>query len=214
VPAQEQTPHVAVLDYGSGNLRSAVRALERAGAEVELTAEPAAAIAADGLVVPGVGAFAACMAGLSAVSARRVLAERRDAGRPTLGICVGMQVLFGEGVEHGVHTPGLAALPGTVARLEAPVVPHMGWNTVVAAEDSALFAGIAQSRFYFVHSYAVAAPAQLPGYRVTTAEHGRPFVAAVESPLLSATQFHPEKSGEAGIRLLRNWLTLLAGSAG
>jgi imidazole glycerol-phosphate synthase subunit HisH len=209
VPAQEQTPQVAVLDYGSGNLRSAVRALQRAGAEVELTAEPAAAIAADGLVVPGVGAFAACMAGLSAVSARQVLAERRAAGRPTLGICVGMQVLFGEGVEHGVHTPGLAALPGTVARLEAPVVPHMGWNTVAAPADSALFAGIAEARFYFVHSYAVAAPAQLAGYLVTTAEHGGSFVAAVESPLLSATQFHPEKSAEAGIRLLRNWLATL-----
>jgi len=121
-----------VLDYGSGNVRSAVRALERAGAEAELTAEPSVAIAADGLVVPGVGAFAACMAGLSAVSADRVLAERRAACRPTLGICVGMQVLFGEGVEHGVRTAGLAALPGTVARLDAPVVPHMGWNTVVA----------------------------------------------------------------------------------
>jgi len=202
---------VVVLDYGSGNVRSAVRALRRAGAEVELTGEPAAAIAADGLVVPGVGAFAACMTGLAAVSARQVLAERRAAGRPTLGICVGMQVLFGEGVEHGTHTPGLAALPGVVARLAAPVVPHMGWNTVCAPDDSALFAGVGDCRFYFVHSYAVAAPAELPGYRVTTAEHGKPFVAAVESPLLSATQFHPEKSGEAGIRLLRNWLGTLPG---
>jgi glutamine amidotransferase len=203
---------VVVLDYGSGNVRSAVRALQRAGAEVELTAEPSAAIAADGLVVPGVGAFAACMAGLAAVSARRILTERQAAGRPTLGICVGMQVLFGEGVEHDVHTPGLAALPGLVARLDAPVVPHMGWNTVVAPEDSSLFAGIRDARFYFVHSYAVAAPVELAGYRVTTAEHGKPFVAAVESPLLSATQFHPEKSGEAGIQLLRNWLAALCES--
>ena len=201
-----------VLDYGSGNVRSAVRALQRAGAEVELTVEPSAAIAADGLVVPGVGAFAACMAGLTAVSARRILTERQAAGRPTLGLCVGMQVLFDEGIEHGVHTPGLAALPGLVARLDAPVVPHMGWNTVVAPEDSSLFAGIGDARFYFVHSYAVAAPVELAGYRVTTAEHGKPFVAAVESPLLSATQFHPEKSGEAGIQLLRNWLAVLCES--
>ena len=200
---------VVVLDYGSGNVRSAVRALERAGGQVELTAEPAAAIQADGLVVPGVGAFAACMAGLSEVSARRVLAERRAAGRPTLGICVGMQVLFAEGVEHGVHTPGFAVLPGVVSRLDAPVVPHMGWNTVIAPADSTLFDGIANARFYFVHSYAVPASVELAGYRVTTAEHGSPFVAAVESALLSATQFHPEKSGEAGIRLLRNWLGTL-----
>jgi imidazole glycerol-phosphate synthase subunit HisH len=202
---------VVVLDYGSGNVRSAVRALQRAGAEVELTAAPAAAIAADGLVVPGVGAFAACMAGLTAVSARTILDRRREAGRPTLGICVGMQVLFSEGVEHGSYTPGLAALPGRVARLEAPIVPHMGWNTVSAPADSALFDGLGEARFYFVHSYAVAAPVELPGYRVTTAEHGATFVAAVESPLLSATQFHPEKSGAAGIQLLRNWLATLPG---
>jgi len=204
---------VVVLDYGSGNVRSAVRALRRAGAEVELTADAGAAVAAEGLVVPGVGAFAACMAGLDAVSARQILQRRRVAGRPTLGICVGMQVLFGEGVEHGVRTPGLAALPGTVTRLKAPVVPHMGWNTVTAPAGSVLFAGIGDQRFYFVHSYGVAAPVELPGYLVTTAEHGAPFVAAVESPLLSATQFHPEKSGESGIALLRNWLATLPRSA-
>jgi glutamine amidotransferase len=206
---EEQMSSVVVLDYGSGNVRSAVRALQRAGAEVELTADAAAAIAADGLVVPGVGAFAACMAGLAEVSAGRILDRRRALGRPTLGICVGMQVLFSEGVEHGTATPGLAELPGRVTRLEAPIVPHMGWNTVSAPADSALFAGVADARFYFVHSYGVAAPADLPGYRVTTAEHGASFVAAVESPLLSATQFHPEKSGAVGIQLLRNWLATL-----
>lgn len=199
---------VVVLDYGSGNVRSAVRALERAGADVVLTADPATAIAADGLVVPGVGAFAAVMDGLTAVSAQQILDQRSAAGRPTLGICVGMQVLFTEGVEHGVHTPGLAAWPGVVRRLDAPVVPHMGWNTVVPPADSRLFAGLEQARFYFVHSYAVA-PAELAGASVTTSEHGQRFIAAVESPLLSATQFHPEKSGDAGSRLLRNWLEQL-----
>ena len=201
--------NVVVLDYGSGNVRSAVRALERAGAEVQLSADPAAAVAADGLVVPGVGAFGACMAGLEAVSARTVLDQRRQAGRPTLGICVGMQVLFSTGVEHGTETAGLALLPGRVEPLRAPIIPHMGWNTVLAPPDSVLFEGLAQARFYFVHSYAVHGGTACPGYRVTTAEHGETFIAAVESPLLSATQFHPEKSGDAGARLLRNWLATL-----
>ncbi|HEX2904071.1 MAG TPA: imidazole glycerol phosphate synthase subunit HisH [Jatrophihabitans sp.] len=198
-------PQVVVLDYGSGNVRSAVRALERAGATVQLSADPAAAVAAEGLVVPGVGAFAAVMAGLTAVSAAQILQQRAELGRPTLGICVGMQVLFSEGIEHGVRTPGLAAWPGVVERLSAPVVPHMGWNTVLAPPGSALFHGVADARFYFVHSYGVPA-APLPNALVTTAEHGAEFIAAVETPLLSATQFHPEKSGDAGARLLRNWL--------
>ncbi|MGI8665475.1 MAG: imidazole glycerol phosphate synthase subunit HisH [Jatrophihabitans sp.] len=200
---------VVVLDYGSGNVRSAVRACEKAGAQVELSADPGVAIAADGLVVPGVGAFAACMAGLAALSAREILDQRLAAGRPVLGICVGMQVLFSVGVEHGVETPGLGLLAGRVERLKATVVPHMGWNTVTAPADSVLFEGLDGARFYFVHSYAVAPPAPLDGYRLTTAEHDEPFVAAVESPLLSATQFHPEKSAEAGARLLRNWLATL-----
>jgi glutamine amidotransferase len=198
--------NVVVLDYGSGNVRSAVRALERVGAAVELTADRDAAIAADGLVVPGVGAFAACMAGLDAVAAQEILAARGAAGRPVLGICVGMQVLFDAGIEHGVETAGLGLLPGRVEPLLAPVVPHMGWNTVIAPTDSVLFAGIdAGTRFYFVHSYAVHATKGL----VTTAEHGEEFVAAVESGLVSATQFHPEKSGDAGAALLENWLGTL-----
>ena len=147
---------VTVLDYGSGNVRSAVRALERVGAEVELSADPAVAVEADGLVVPGVGAFAACMAGLRQVEAQRILAERVRAGRPVLGICVGMQVLFAAGIEHGVETPGLGLLPGRVEPLAAPVIPHMGWNTVRPPAGSVLFAGMAEgTRFYFVHSYAV-----------------------------------------------------------
>jgi len=199
-----------VLDYGSGNVRSAVRALERVGAEVRLSADPAAAVEADGLVVPGVGAFAACMAGLRQVRAQQILAERVRAGRPVLGICVGMQVLFAAGVEHGVETPGLGLLPGRVEPLAAPVIPHMGWNTVRPPKDSVLFAGMAEgTRYYFVHSYAVHPGAGRPGCAVTLAEHGEPFVAAVEAGPVSATQFHPEKSGDAGAELLANWLGTL-----
>ena len=197
---------VVVLDYGSGNVRSAVRALERVGATVELTADPVAATAADGLVLPGVGAFAACMAGLEAVGAARILTDRLAAGRPVLGICVGMQVLFDAGIEHDVETAGLRLLPGRVEPLRAPVIPHMGWNTVVAPAGSTLFAGLTpDTRYYFVHSYAAHDTAGL----VTKAEHGEAFVAAVESGPLSATQFHPEKSGDAGATLLANWLGTL-----
>jgi len=197
---------VVVLDYGSGNLRSAQRAIERVGATVEVTADPAAVRTADGLVVPGVGAFAACMAGLDAVAGRTTIAQSLATGRPLLGICVGMQVLFDSGDEHGVHTAGLGLLRGTVESLKAPILPHMGWNTVRAPQDSRLFAGLgSDTRFYFVHSYAAH---QAPGL-VTTAEHGQPFVAAVEHGTVSATQFHPEKSGDAGASLLRNWLDTL-----
>jgi len=197
---------VVVLDYGSGNLRSAERALARVGADVTVTADAAAARDADGLAVPGVGAFAACMAGLSAVDGPRVVAERVAAGRPVLGICVGMQVLFESGDEHGVVTEGLRVLPGSVRRLRAPILPHMGWNTVTPPAGSALFAGLdAGARFYFVHSYAVSTTDGL----VSTAEHGEPFVAAVECDRVSATQFHPEKSGDAGAHLLANWLGTL-----
>jgi len=197
---------VVVLDYGSGNLRSAQRALERVGADVTVTSDAAAAIEADGLVVPGVGAFAACMRGLDAVGGRELIAARLAAGRPVLGICVGMQVLFETGVEHGVETIGLGVLPGRVEQLRAPILPHMGWNTVTPPSDSVLFAGLpADTRFYFVHSYAVHDTSGL----VTRAEHGESFVAAVENGLVSATQFHPEKSGDAGATLLANWLESL-----
>jgi glutamine amidotransferase len=197
---------VVVLDYGSGNLRSAQRALERVGASVEVTSDASAAIEADGLVVPGVGAFAACMAGLAGVEAPRILGERLASQRPVLGICVGMQVLFDAGVEHGVESAGLGALPGRVEQLRAPILPHMGWNTVDVAEGSRLFRGLgAGTRFYFVHSYAVHETSGL----VTRSVHGEPFVAAVEAGLISATQFHPEKSGDAGAALLENWLATL-----
>ncbi|MDQ1739533.1 MAG: imidazole glycerol-phosphate synthase subunit HisH [Pseudonocardiales bacterium] len=201
---------VTVLDYGSGNIRSAVRALERVGADVRLSADPHDAIEADGLVVPGVGAFAACMAGLREVQAERILTERIEAGRPVLGICVGMQVLFADGIEHGVQTSGLGLLPGRVERLNAPVIPHMGWNTVRPPAGSALFDGVDEdTRFYFVHSYAVHPGAEPAGYAATLAEHGEDFVAAAEAGPLSATQFHPEKSGDAGAQLLANWLGTL-----
>ena len=209
-----------VLDYGSGNLRSAVRAVERAGAEVTLTADRALAQEADGLVVPGVGAFAACMAGLRAVRGHEVIGRRLAGGRPVLGICVGMQILFERGGERGVETPGCDEWPGVVERLQAPVVPHMGWNTVEAPEGSMLFRGVEQERFYFVHSYGVRdwtleTHGRTRPPLVTWAETGSVtgagdrFVAAVENGPLSATQFHPEKSGDAGAALLRNWVESL-----
>lgn len=209
-------PRVVVLDYGFGNVRSAVRALEKVGAEVELTADRTAADEADGLVVPGVGAFAACMDGLVAVRGDQVVDRRLAGGRPVLGICVGMQVMFDRGVEHGRAADGLGQWPGTVDRLAADVVPHMGWNTVRPPEGTRLFAGLEDARFYFVHSYGVrrwelevddASPLRAP--LVTWSDHGEPFVAAVENGPLCATQFHPEKSGDAGLELLRSWLGTL-----
>ena len=204
-------PQVVVFDYGSGNLRSAHRALQRAGADSEITADAKKALDADGLVVPGVGAFAACMAGLRAARGDELIAKRLAAGRPVLGICVGMQILFTEGREHGARTSGCAAWPGVVDRLDAAVLPHMGWNTVTAPPDSPLFAGgFSGERFYFVHSYAVkewGADAGCPA--LTWATHGQRFIAAVEDGPLCATQFHPEKSGDAGAALLKNWLELI-----
>jgi imidazole glycerol-phosphate synthase subunit HisH len=203
---------VVVLDYGFGNIRSAQRALQRAGADVEVTADHDAALNADGLVVPGVGAFAACMAGLRAVRGNMIIGRRLAGGRPVLGICVGMQVLFEEGVEHGERTEGCGEWPGVVRRLAAPVLPHMGWNTVDPAPGSRLFAGIGDGiRFYFVHSYAATAlplpeSPLMTAPLITWATHGEPFIAAVENGPLGATQFHPEKSGDAGAALLANWL--------
>lgn len=199
----QDAPSVVVLDYGAGNVRSAVRALEAAGARVRLSADPRDVLDADGLVVPGVGAFEAVMQGLRAVDAPRLIDRRISGGRPVLGICVGLQVMFERGVEHGEQTEGLGQWPGTVERLDAPVVPHMGWNTVRAPQDSVLFRGLQDERFYFVHSYA----ATTTGQGVATTTHGgATFVAAIERGTVSSTQFHPEKSGAAGARLLANWL--------
>ncbi len=201
------TAKVVVLDYGSGNLRSAQRALERTGAQVEVTADPDAAAAADGLVVPGVGAYEACMAGLRAVNGDTIVADRLAKGHPVLGICVGMQIMFSRGVEFGVESRGCGVWPGSVVRLDAPVIPHMGWNVVEAAEGSRLFRGLdADTRFYFVHSYAAQKWEGDPAARLTWATHHVPFLAAVEDGALCATQFHPEKSGDAGATLLSNWV--------
>lgn len=210
---------VVVFDYGFGNLRSAERALDRAGADVEVTRDYEAAMAADGLLVPGVGAFAACIDGLRAARGDWIIERRLAGGRPVLGICVGMQILFARGIEHGVEAEGMAQWPGTVGPLKADAdhaVPHMGWNTVTPAEGSRLFEGIEEGeRFYFVHSYAVhewelnVTNAAMVPPKVTWAEHGAPFVAAVENGPLWATQFHPEKSGDAGARLLANWTATL-----
>lgn len=268
-------PAVVVLSYGSGNVRSAVRALERVGAQVTLTADPAAVENADGLLVPGVGAFASVMDQLRAVDAPRLIERRLAGGRPVLGICVGMQVMFEASTEYAeaddagaatacvaevgdgeaaspagteldgqarpassslssfsgasvgefagqstgvgqLTTAGLAQWPGTVRRLNAPVVPHMGWSLVRPPAGTVLFRGVEGERFYFVHSYAATTapedllddgPTRLPAS--TWATHGEDFVAAVENGALMATQFHPEKSGDAGAELLRNWLATL-----
>jgi glutamine amidotransferase len=200
---------VVVLDHGSGNLRSAQRALARVGADVTVTGDLAAAARADGLVVPGVGAFAAVMAGIDAIGAGPLIADRVRAGAPVLGICVGMQVMFDAGAEHGVVTKGLGLVPGTVTRLAAPVVPHMGWNVVRWPAGARLAVGLAPAaRFYFVHSYAAPDATDIPG--AALAEHGGPFVAAFDTGVLAATQFHPEKSGDAGATLLSNWVRSLS----
>ena len=207
---------VAILDYGFGNLRSAHRALARVGADATITNNPREVLAADGLLVPGVGAFAACMRGLTAINGPRLIGERLAGSRPVMGICVGMQILFEHGVEHGEDAAGCGEWPGVVERLDADILPHMGWNTIDAAPGSAMFAGIDEStRFYFVHSYGVQRW-EFPEGGITTpplvswATHQTArFVAAVENGPLWATQFHPEKSGDAGAELLKNWLAQL-----
>lgn len=210
---------VVVLDYGSGNLRSAQRALQRAGAHVEVTSDSTRALECDGLVVPGVGAFASCMQGLLSIGGDSLIDRRLAGGRPVLGICVGMQILFDAGVEHGVTTAGLGQLPGVVERLDAPVLPHMGWDTVRVAPESRLFAGVEDQRFYFVHSYGVRSwtwvgtdPRRLEP-TVTWCDYGQPFLAAIENGPLTGTQFHPEKSADAGAALLATWVRSLGTSS-
>ena len=196
---------IAILDYGSGNLRSALRAFETTGRKVTLTSDPESAIAADALVVPGVGAFGACMDGLLKVNGDQIIKSRAAAGKPTLGICVGMQIMFEEGVEHGSFK-GVGALKGIVKKMNAPVLPHMGWNTVQTHGDSKLFKGVESESFYFVHSYAVQ-ESKVATY-ANTDYHGE-FISAIEEGSICATQFHPEKSGAAGLKLINNWVESL-----
>ncbi len=219
------SPTVALLDYGSGNLRSAQRAVEAAGANAIVTSDPKVAMEASGLLVPGVGAFAACMDGLHAVQGPRLIGSRLAGGRPVMGICVGMQILFDRGLEFadGIHpddeeqlvgTRGCGQWPGTVNQLQADILPHMGWNTVEAPEDSQMFAGLHDQHFYFVHSYAVHSSeldedAFIPPKITWTEYGGDRFISAMENGPLWATQFHPEKSGDAGLRLLKNWINTL-----
>ena len=192
---------IAILDYGSGNLRSAQRAFATTNHDVEITSDLDVALKADGLVVPGVGAFAACMNGINQISAAEVIHERRKAGKPTLGICIGMQILFSDGLEHGAHK-GIGIWQGEVSQLDAPILPHMGWNTVEITGSSQLFKGIEKESFYFVHSYAVK---KSVGTSQAWTTYGEKFLSAVEDGELCATQFHPEKSGRAGLALIANW---------
>jgi glutamine amidotransferase len=198
---------IAILDYGSGNLRSALRAFERAGKEVVLTSDYQVALEAQGLVVPGVGAFGACMEGLKSVRGDELVRERFKKARPTIGICVGMQILFADGVEHGNYS-GVGIWPATVEKLEAKVLPHMGWNTVAVAPGSSLFQGVEGESFYFVHSYGVTTPLNTTALQSWT-EYDHRLLAAIEDGAFSATQFHPEKSGDAGLHLIKNWVSTL-----
>jgi len=193
---------IAILDYGSGNLRSAQRAFETSGRDVVITSDYDLALNAEGLVVPGVGAFAACMQGLVGIRGDQLVRERVALKRPTFGICVGMQILFTRGVEYGNHE-GVGIWDATVEKLGAPILPHMGWNTVTTGSGSALFKGVENQSFYFVHSYAVK---KQVGAIASMSHHGEDFLAAVEDGVIAATQFHPEKSGDAGLALIKNWV--------
>jgi glutamine amidotransferase len=196
---------IAILDYGSGNLRSAERAFATSGKDVVVTSDRAVALEAEGLVVPGVGAFAACMNGLNAVDGAAIVRERLARERPTLGICIGMQILFSQGTEHSESAAhaGVGIWDGIISKLDAPILPHMGWNTVETNPDSVLFKGIESESFYFVHSYAAK---KAVGKMQAWSTHGEKFLAAVEDGYISATQFHPEKSGSAGLALIKNWV--------
>lgn len=198
---------IAILDYGSGNLRSALRAFERAGKDVVLTSDYSVALEAEGLVVPGVGAFGACMQGLKSVKGDQLVRQRMKDARPTIGICVGMQILFDSGLEHG-ENEGVGIWPARVEKLEAKVLPHMGWNTVDVAAGSQLFRGVEGESFYFVHSYGVVSQSEGDSLQSWT-DYDTRFLAAIEDGVISATQFHPEKSGDAGLHLIKNWVSSL-----
>lgn len=196
---------IAILDYGSGNLRSAERAFATAGQDVIVTSDREIALQAQGLVVPGVGAFASCMKGLIAIDGKSIVLERLRMERPVLGICIGMQIMFGQGTEHADAAPhnGIGIWEGVISKLIAPILPHMGWNTVTTNKNSNLFRGVEEESFYFVHSYAAKVAV---GKMQAWSTHGEDFLAAVEDGYMCATQFHPEKSGEAGLALIKNWV--------
>lgn len=199
---------IAILDYGSGNLRSAQRAFERSGAEVVVTSDRDIALNAAGLVVPGVGAFAACMRGLIGIGGDEIVRTRVSAQRPTLGICVGMQIFFRDGDEHteGALHKGVGVWQESISKVNAPILPHMGWNTVSITGESNLLKGLGDQSFYFVHSYAAK---KSVGSAQAWTTHGEKFLSAVEDGAICATQFHPEKSGDAGLALIKNWVGML-----
>lgn len=196
---------IAILDYGSGNLRSAERAFQKTTENVIVTSDSKLALDAEGLVVPGVGAFESCMLGLKKANGLEIIQTRIENSAPIFGICIGMQVLFESGTENGNHE-GIGVLPGQVSKLPAKVLPHMGWNTVNIMGESKLFKGVENERFYFVHSYAVT---KFNFEIQAISDYEGKFLAAVESGVISATQFHPEKSGAAGLKLIENWVVSL-----
>ena len=203
--------NIVVLDYGSGNIRSVQKGLQKVGANVVVSNDFETCLNAEGLIIPGVGAFAACMQGVNKYRGSEIVDKRLAGNRFVLGICVGMQVMFENGLEQGVKTAGLHQWPGDVTEIKASILPHMGWNNVQVANGSKLFKGVEAEKFYFVHSFA-AKDLDLHGTEKIDAPlkhfatHGEKFLASVENGPLSATQFHPEKSGEAGLQLLSNWL--------
>ena len=197
---------IAILDYGSGNLRSAEKAFATVSNQVVVSSDPKICASADALVVPGVGAFKACMDQLLAIKGDQIINNHLASGKKILGICVGMQILFSKGFEKQ-ESNGLAVLPGEIKPLAAKILPHIGWNTVNAGLGSKLFKGLENESFYFVHSYGLLEPIA-QGINTTTNYEGE-FISAVESENISAVQFHPEKSGQAGLALLKNWVSNL-----
>jgi len=205
---------VSILDYGSGNLRSAQKAFQRLGISAEITNDYEDCIKSDGFVLPGVGAFGSCMTGINAVRGNEIVDKRLAGNRKVLGICVGMQVMFEKGLENENLSPGLGQWPGSVEKLVAPIIPHMGWNFLEVNPETQILKGLEDQSFYFVHSYA-AKELDMKTHEkflkplVHYATHGERFVASVENGPLTATQFHPEKSGDAGLHLLKNWVETL-----
>ena len=197
---------IAILDYGSGNLRSAQRAFALTGHDTIVTSDPNICLASEGLVVPGVGAYGACMEQLVAAGGRAIIDARVATQKPMIGICVGMQILFTNGTEKGGHD-GLGVFAGAVSQIDAPILPHIGWNNVRSEISSILLQGLQDESFYFVHSFA--AKSAVADASNSWCTYGEEFLAAVERGPVSAVQFHPEKSGAAGARLISNWAETL-----